>query len=415
MAKNRSSLKIFGAMYFCLFITRIMVLTTTFPTSINPVLIEMLYIVLLSFVILSSLGGRIRKPKFSRNSHAWFALTLLFLHCIVWGLVLVNDRMIEFVQSMYKSQIIGFLIVAVTLWAISEFNGAEIFLKACFSALAIMLLFHLLFNLSDLDLSNIKSIMDATGRTRANFGFGHYNALGGACVCTIILCDFLPKEKYTKVLRRAICVMAIIMLLCSASRSSITGLLVYYVVRFSANLDESHFSHKTVIAIKSAEIVGVIGLIVFASNLNIVDIITQAQRGHLFETTLPLFFASGNTLFGYGYATNSAFGMGLTPYTTYWLDNGYIYVLIGTGIIGLSVIILAIIGILQGIHACGKRVWIRMVPVLAVFLYTNLFEANLFNFGVITNYVYVVWMLMAAFGLINGLYEREIAYVEKRN
>jgi hypothetical protein len=108
-----------------------------------------------------------------------------------------------------------------------------------------------------------------------------------------------------------------------------------------------------------------------------------------------MFLQSGKTVLGLGYASTVAYAEGLTPYTTHWLDNGYIYYLVTTGFAGFAVILsgvgcMGFIVFRQKMLPHGKR----LIAVFCVYLYIALLEATLFQSGVIVNYISLPWMLM---------------------
>ena len=107
-----------------------------------------------------------------------------------------------------------------------------------------------------------------------------------------------------------------------------------------------------------------------------------------------MFLNSGRILQGLGYVSNTAYGTNLTPYTTYWLDNGYAYILISTGVLGFLIILGAIILLIKKIgFTSNDYIKSKVFPILIIYLYTCLFETNLFNSGYIANYIYLVIFL----------------------
>lgn len=383
---------IFLAAWFIVLVSRILVLTDNYSWPIGPVLLEVLYLMLTVFLVLFAKRGVL---VFQRGKH-WYVLCVFVLHTLLWGLVFVDSRFDDLILSHFKSQIMFVVILLVTVWAVHCFDAEKAFLKCCCYALSCMLIYQLATHLSEVDLSNLANIMSASERTRANFGFGHYNALGAACVCNILLLDSISKRNgkpKPNVMMVVFLGISVIMLLCSASRSSITSLLLYYMVFAALRMNEWRISKRLITALQVVLLlVTSIVIVCILAMVDMDEFLIAAQRSHLVTHTLPMFFETGKIWLGLGYASNVAYAMRQTPYTTYWMDNGYIYLLVTTGWIGF--------GLLMSALWCLARAFIkqsrtphgkRMLAVLAVYLYISLFETAMFSSGSIVNYVYIPW------------------------
>ena len=60
------------------------------------------------------------------------------------------------------------------------------------------------------------------------------------------------------------------------------------------------------------------------SRVSLDGLLLDSNRMTLFSVALPTFFKSNRTWIGLGLASGEIYGQNLTPYKTYWLDNGYI-------------------------------------------------------------------------------------------
>ncbi len=390
---------IFLAAWFVVFVSRILILTENYAWPINPVRLEILYILLTVGLVLVSRKG---VAVFQRGTH-WYVLAAFLLHTLLWGLVFVDSRFIDLIHSHFKSQVMFVVILLVTVWAVQNFKAESAFLECCCAALSCMLAFQLITHISEMDLSNLANIMSATERTRANFGFGHYNTLGAACTCNILLLDAISKrngKRKLNVLMAAAFGISVIMLLCSASRSAITSLILYTMVFEVLRMNEWRISKRVILALQMVLVLVTAGVIVWI--LTMVDMdafLIAAQRSHLFNHTLPMFFDTGKTWLGLGYASNVAYAMRETPYTTYWMDNGYIYLLVTTGWVGFGLLMSALWCLAKVfIRKCGTHHGKRMLAVLAVYLYISLFETAMFSSGSIVNYVYISWCCLSVAG-----------------
>lgn len=383
------------AAYCVLLVSRILVLTESYTWPIDPVKLELAYLALTVFLALTAREGKFRIAK----SGQIFVLAVLLVHTLLWGLLFVNQSFADIIANHFKSQIMFVVILIVTVLSMYQLGAAREFLKCCYYTLSAMLIYYFLKNISELDLSNLANIMTVSDRTRASFGFGHYNTLGGACVCNLMLWDTLRKEpcqNAVKFTRLGILLVTMCMLLASASRSSLTSLVLYVIVFNWGNMENWRISRKTITLIKVLLGVLISIMVVWAFfQVDTMSLLALAQRGHLVSETLPLFFESGRIWTGLGYASNTHYGDGLTPYLTYWLDNAYIYYLVTTGIVGLVVIMSAALVLWRGIRSRRTAPYAtEMIAVFVVYAYNSLFEATMFSSGAIINYIYLPWFLL---------------------
>ncbi len=387
---------IFSVAVFILLLSRILVLTGNYDWFIDPVSLEIVYLFLAFFIVAASNKGKVAV----RTGKYLLVLGILLVHTILWGTVFVDDKMSEVVSTHFKSQIMFVVILCVTVWAILQLQAERHFLKCGYYALALVMFVQLITNFSEIDLSNLANIFTAKERTRANFGFGHYNALGTACVCVIVMQEFLKKQGRTtgqKVVDFIILLMAVVMLLCSASRSAITGLLLYFILYYGSRLDKWNLAPVAIKTIKvlSVFVIGILAVWVLFG-LDKDAFLVAAQRALLFTHTLPMFFKSGKVMLGLGYASNTAYAMGETPYITYWLDNAYIYYLVATGVVGLVLLIIAFLVIGRGLYKIRKtKTGVVVFAAFIVYAYISLFEATLFNSGSWLNYIYIPWFVLS--------------------
>lgn len=390
---------IFGAMVFILLVSRILVLTSNYNWPIDPVSLQILYLFMTVVVVAAYNKGRIAVNK----GNYLVVLGLLLIHTLLWGVVFVDGRMTSVITTQFRSQSMFVVVLCVTIWAVLQLQMQQNFLKCGYYALALVLFLQLIQNLSDVNLGNLANIFTARERTRANFGFGHYNALGTACVCVILMREYLKKQYRTplkKALDFLILIMAVVMLLCSASRSAITGLLLYYIVYYGSRMDHWHMSSAAIRTAKVFSIFAVVLLAVWALfGFDVSAFLVAAQRSMLFTHTLPMFFKSDKVLLGLGYASNTAYAYGQTPYKTYWLDNAYIYYLVATGIVGVALLMIAFFIIARGLYKRRKTVeGASFFATFVVYAYISLFETALFNSGGLVNYIYIPWFLLAITG-----------------
>lgn len=321
-------------------------------------------------------------------------LTYLFLFCKIF----VNPLMDQYASQMLKRQGMFVVLVIMTAWIIREYYLFDQALKAMFISVSVVLFIQFVTNISDLQFLNIASIMKGTGRTRGNFGFGHYNTLGGLCVYNIFVGLLIKKRaqrrmKFDVIIGFSIA-LSVLMMLVSASRSSLSGLLIYICLYFYLNIESKKLGRRSLNFIKILIVCVIVLFIAFNLNVSYEYLLTESNRVALFDVSLPVFFKSGREWIGLGYVPPEAYGMGLTPYNTNWLDNGYIYTLVATGYIGCAIYLIAIVTIAIKIYKQSRsKIGSNMICIFVVYLYTALFETTLFM-GTIPNYICVILILV---------------------
>ena len=377
---------IFILSFSLLLFSRIAVLTGNYYVPIDPVMIEIIYILnTLILLYLNNKGKFFVNLKSLKNN---IVSILLLIHVLLFGIVFVNPLMKDTISSQFKSQIVFDVIILVTTIAINNFNALDKFIEISYYTLGIFLFIQFITHLGDIKINNIAHVMSVEERVRSNFGFGHYNALGAACLCMIILTIYLKEKK--RLINILILGMAIIMLLCSASRNALTGFCVFIIAYIIQRLNRSDVNPKIRFISKLILLMMIILLIPFAMELDYKQLLKISQRSLIFYVAYPLYINSGRIFTGLGYASNIAYGSNMTPYTTYWLDNSYMYYLITTGVIGFAIILIAVL-------ILGKRIVKNrfldkgdiICSLYFVYLYTALFEVIIFESGTLLNCIYL--------------------------
>lgn len=377
---------VFLISFFFLLLSRIAVLTGNYTIPIDPRLIEILYIILILALILFDgqwkISNKVLKPD--------MIIVLMFIHCILWGVVFVNEPFKEYISTQFSSQIMFCIIILITALALKYFRVYNEFIVMSLYAMGLSLTIQLARNFSELNLSNVVHIFSLSERQRANFGFGHYNTLGSACLCVLILTAFIyEKNRKINIINLLFFIEAILMMLCSASRGALTGTVIFIMVLVTQKIYDMGLSKKAILGIHLFEVVLVVVMILYAMGLDMNSLLKQAQRLHLFKVAIPEYLASGRILTGVGYASNIQYGKGIMFGRILWLDNAYIYYLIATGVLGVAIIIacLLVIGIpaFKYRHVEGKIVF----ALFCTYLYRAIFEVNLFESGYMMNYIYL--------------------------
>ena len=381
---------IFSIFYSLLLLSRIYVIAGVYKLPMDPSLIQVGYVgVLIMVAIVQIKENNYKIKKHLKTMDA--ASLLLIGYWAIFGFVFVNPPMEQYTKAMVLRQGLFLATVIVTaLFAYGNNYFVEV-ISASFWTIAVVLLFQFITNINDVTQIDISSILNVSSRSRVNFGLGHYNYLGMLCSCEIILGIWIRKFKNKNKLSLFIIALALIMLLGSASRNAIFGLIVFSLIEFYFSLEKYVFRkvYKFIIQISIVGIVLIMALF-GDSRVSLDGLLLDSNRMTLFSVALPTFFKSNRTWIGLGLASGEIYGQNLTPYKTYWLDNGYIYTLITSGYIGITIYVALIILFLISYWKLKKQnnsMGILAIATFSMYLFSALFETTLFNGGVLLNYL----------------------------
>lgn len=381
---------IFSIFYSLLLLSRIYVIAGVYKLPMDPSLIQVGYVgVLIMVAIVQIKENNYKIKKHLKTMDA--ASLLLIGYWAIFGFVFVNPPMEQYTKAMVLRQGLFLATVIVTaLFAYGNNYFVEV-ISASFWTIAVVLLFQFITNINDVTQIDISSILNVSSRSRVNFGLGHYNYLGMLCSCEIILGIWIRKLKNKNKLSLFIIALASIMLLGSASRNAIFGLIVFSLIEFYFSLEKYVFRkvYKFIIQISIVGIVLIMALF-GDSRVSLDGLLLDSNRMTLFSVALPTFFKSNRTWIGLGLASGEIYGQNLTPYKTYWLDNGYIYTLITSGYIGITIYVALIILFLISYWKLKKQnnsMGILAIATFSMYLFSALFETTLFNGGVLLNYL----------------------------
>lgn len=383
---------LFPIFYFFLLWSRIYVISGAYNLPIDSSMIQIVYV---GLIVLTELIYE-RKLSISKNFSAMgSAIILLIGYWIIFAFVFVNQAIASYTQAIAQRQGLFLTVVIVTALFVRKHKLFSELIQTSFWTVAFVLAVQFISNITDVMAINIGSIFDVSTRSRVSFGLGHYNNLGMLCACEIVIGIWLIIIQKKKFKNAIYCVLFLsaIMLLGSASRNAIFGLLVFILVEMYLKLDKYPLKnfYKFLVKVLIVSIVAV--LILFGDdNISINNILLDSNRMTLFTVAIPTFMASNRTWIGLGLASGEIYGQNLTPYTTYWLDNGYIYTLITTGYIGaiiyFALIVLFIWKFVQ-LRRKNRIIGSLYLGTFYMYLFGALFETTLFNGGVLQNYLLI--------------------------
>jgi hypothetical protein len=232
---------------------------------------------------------------------------------------------------------------------------------------------------------------DVSNRYRYTYGLYHPNATGNLCLLEFTLSFYIRKildtnmNKGKKVLFYIINAVTVIMLFSTASRSSITGVLIFLLIYSFINLDgineKINFKlDKNIFScIKVLIMFFIIILIIITFNYaDIENILYNSNRLGGFIYNIPILISENKIWTGLGFVDSALFGQNVLIYSSMtYIDNYYLYVLITTGIIGIAIVIITIIMIITKLYFtkihCKKEKNI-VLSIFLTLLYCGFFE-----------------------------------------
>jgi hypothetical protein len=392
-AKNLTP-PIFSVLFATMYASRVLVVSQVIESSALTISVQLLYLAFVVLVWLTELKyGRYQPTAFS------LFVALIALHIFLFCFVFINPAMPSEL-NLAQTNGLFLLIVVFTAWFVRSRDMSLQLASICFYVLGVVLFLEMMLHPADVNLTGIGMLFSTTGRTRSVFGFGHANTLGGMCVALFMMYIYRLSAKsesrgISKCLDYSLLAVGAVMLLCSASRSSLIGLILLLSSWAIGCISLKNGRRKATghIAILFAAVVFLYTALTLAESADLQVVLDQSNRNWLFRYAIPSLLNSGRTLIGLGYVSNTAYGEGLTPYRTLWLDSGYVYYLVATGVIGLAIILAALFVLFKStLKYTDGRKHIYVVAVLATYLFMGLFEDMILN-GAPLNYFLVPVLL----------------------
>lgn len=381
---------VFSIFYGILLLSRIYAIANVYSFPVDATLIQEIYI---GIIILLAVAKE-RKQKITKGiTEQKVAIALLAGYLLLFGFVFVNPLMAQYTSGIVLRQGLFLAVVITTALFACRYNLLLEVIQTSFWTVGIVLCYQFITNLQDVAKIDVMTVFDVSTRSRVNFGLGHYNYLGLLCACEIVLGMWLSKLGHKQKASILVTILAAVMLLGSASRNAIFSLLIFVLMGFYYRLDKSSLRKAYKFLITLFVVFMVLLTVMFGDeSISLESLLLASNRMVLFTEALPSFLESGRTWIGLGLASGEVYGYNLTPYKTYWIDNGYMYTLVASGYIGALMYLALIILFLRKFLHIKKSLYTIGALASATFLmylFTALFEMTLFNGGVLINYIFM--------------------------
>lgn len=255
--------------------------------------------------------------------------------------------------------------------------------------------------------SHLGNLLGSTDRFRLDFGYYHVNGLGNLClysiIVSIIALYILNKTNVINnvvdftlsVLIIVLDVIALIVLLSTASRTSILclaifGLLIFYFIVTNT----SKIQKKIRLILRATILFFSAVIIIFVLSDQLATLFVDSNRMKNIVINLPLLAKNGRWLIGLGLFNPGLFGTSGTVYgRSYFVDNYYLSVMLETGIIGLILIILLLVMIGKNLIKCNKKskniVSYIIVAMFVAQLISGTGETDVINYMFPSSFVFI--------------------------
>jgi O-antigen ligase len=298
---------------------------------------------------------------------------------------------------------ISFLLVSVDV--ISKNALFETLIKINYFVILLFLIILFMANFTNLlDISVLKNSLSKNFRVRNSFGFYHPNTTGNICFLFLVNSFYFKKfinDKKLKILVFLSEAFAFLVMAHSGSRGAITSTIFFIVFYYSIKfLYRSNKLERIVLII-------FVTILVFLTINNIIgtleiEVLKESSSNRIDNWVFSIKYLLENNYFilGTGYLNPQYFYTN-SQFNYLQSDNGYVYTLITTGIVGLCLLIIIIIKSVISLLTIKLKNDIDLVKKCYIvsftitILYYNSVEIIYFNPSGITSLIY--WLLLLSF------------------
>ena len=306
--------------------------------------------------------------------------------------------------SFMESFVPFIIFVLLTPAIISNYELQDKFLKVSIVILGTFLICQYFRNYNGLDVFGELNHLFAhvrTERYRQSYGLYHPNATGNLCLCYLILLCFEHENGRNKksnifflLYKIVSAVIVAVMLLSTASRSSITGLILFLLVcLYSSISNKGGLIWKFLLAV-----IVIVSVMMIVWSLDFNSLVELSNRMINYTVNIPLLINKGRMAVGFGILPSGYFGVGdgLSALGSSYVDSYYLYILMTTGLIGCVILFVPLcIFFFSIIRQKQKdRIQGNMLKcgLLIVMLYTGFFETCILYSTFISSLVY--WTIL---------------------
>lgn len=365
-------------------------------------------ITLILYLLIKNKNILINKRAFN------ISIGLIFIFSI-FSVVFKNDQY----ENMIVINAIKYLVFILNIYFTSCFiyleNEKKFFYKVIYLATALFLIMCYIINFDDFEgIKSMKYVFDNHLRYRESYGLYHYNATGHLCLIALVIWKFLKTKYNYKTLSfyGIINSIVIIILISTASRNSILCLILfYYGSKILSKISQLSFKYNNFIIARNifCILLVIVTAILIFNFVNIQNIIVQTNRLDNYLVNIPTLLESKRALIGVGLIDEQLFINHQLPYSTTFIDNWFLYILLTLGYIGLtfSLIIIGYLGkciLKDTIHKKDEKIYVTMIFIISLFY--SMFESCFLAPGTILSYVF--WNIYFIF-----LFEQNNRVVDK--
>ena len=323
-------------------------------------------------------------------------LLLLLIHTILFGCFFVNSNVLPETIDNFKNLLIVLSISYLTARYCYWTNSRKEFLTATFFSCVTFLGWCYITHLNGFApvryLIKLPQILFSSSDTYGfSFGAGHHNYTGNcaffALVVAVMLWQYKDEfsgilSKYASIIFALTGILFISILLSSASRGEILSTLIFLVLIICIRKWNSIKNHDLKLILSVLVFIAIILTILGVIRFTFADG-SLSNRTLNFTINYEVFKAHGNWLTGMGYIEQHGFYGDVYGYDTWPCDVYYLYVFFTTGIIGVTIMGVALVYLIRHVFFVGDfdyKADAPMKALLVALLFDNLFHCTFLSY-----------------------------------
>lgn len=404
--KNRTVVLIFFSIFVIL-----KVLTVSEEIKVNKIF-NIFSIMILIVLLASNFAIKSTSINLNRNQKKFILFICLWL---LWAVLSSVISELGNAVSSYLPQALLFYITFILFLRYSIYKDLSeniIVLSSFIIGTFLMISYITHFNGLDV-FNNMKYLFSSvrSERYRISYGLNHPNVAGNLCVLYIVL-NYLRwqiakwrigkkniRKKIKEVYYTIAFFVSVIMLLSTASRSSITGVIVFSLSLF---LIRTYIKGNRIWKVFFVMmVISVVFMALWSIDFN--RALIESNRLINYTVNIPIIIKQHKLLIGFGLVSSGYFGNVGTLVSSLgssYVDSMYLYILMSTGIIGCVLFFFPFIYCLCFYvkKVKGTNYSNRMIPIVLAMIITNLyvslFETSLLYLSYISSFIY--WIIIVS-------------------
>ncbi len=313
------------------------------------------------------------KINVAKSYYFWFFLFGMYV--LFFGVVFSNREYWELIKINIRISLTFYVIVFLMGAYLAKRNRMMQIIKVTYVTIVTVVILMMLLNIQECRSIPflIRNIFSGYERVRANFGFVHPNLTGNTALCGILLSAFFNRQNSSKIKLLFIYgldLLLIYIILATASRSSLVGILLFSILLLYKAIMNSITNKKLRQII--VFLLGIVCLILFffSTDIKLNDLVLMTNRSGNFYYNIPILIRNNKLWTGLAYIGSGEFMS--SSLGTFFVDNYILYTLMSSGLIGMGFNIIFIIVLSKNVLT-NQIITKEIADVVKLLLIVNLF------------------------------------------